>query len=177
MADPVMMNTGPMKMLGKVEGPDFLRIERAARALPGMTDLSDAKILMSNAHENSHVHFVFEARKSANRVDLRPTGDILLVLTPTERDMLQQRLEKAPGTSVSGKDFTNLSIAVREFRKRQLDVSLYRIELVQEGDLITAIFSDRQAVPGTLGIRTRVPGFEVAMEAPSGKVLSANFTR
>ena len=101
-------------------------------------------------------------------------------------------LAKTPGESMSnsvitGKDFELIEIAVPEARKRQLDLSLYRISVTEDDTIVDGkknhyfivSFIDAQAprVPTGPGNPGKLPGLEVKIDRATLAVVGAFFIR
>jgi hypothetical protein len=98
-------------------------------------------------------------------------------LTGSERAALEarlRRLEVLDKTSGSSLLAVQAALSLQRFKA---DLNQYKIRVVRDNELIVVIFTDKNLKPGTRGYTPGRPGFEVALEPPTLRVIRANFIR
>ena len=179
-----MTNPGPIQKLDNILGRHYLAIQDALKILePRQLKLADYEILVvvdADAEADGEVIILFgkEGERGAQEhfgVRRKPPRE----MDAAEVEALLSRLpEIKTAANILGPSLLAVQTAVAVFLNRtQQDLNAYKIEVVRDGDTVVVIFSDKDLVPGTRGIRVGRPGFEVAMRPSDLKVVRSQYTR
>ncbi|WP_419729604.1 hypothetical protein [Lichenicola sp.] len=79
--------------------------------------------------------------------------------------------------AIAGKYLEPIQIAVPEFQKHGYDIADYDIQLISDGSNVVVLFKKAGTPAGFRGSPRGFPGFEVELEAATGKIVRANFVR
>ena len=79
--------------------------------------------------------------------------------------------------AIAGKYLEPIQIALPEFQKHGNAIADYDIQLLSDGSNVVVLFKEAGIPAGIRGSPRGFPGFEVELEALSGKIVRANFVR
>lgn len=163
-----------LRVVDKIEGSAFLEIRRALQtvrsAQPNVTP--DRASLVEGARGLA-VIFKFPG----GSLLAVPHGSNVPLSGEETRRLMANAGESKPGKSVQGSNIALIELAAIEFaRKLPIDLHLYVISLVEEGSALVVIFKDVKASPRVRGSGGE-PGFEVAFDRASGRMVRSNFIR
>ena len=88
---------------------------------------------------------------------------------------------KAMEETISGRSFRAIEVAAAELARSNLDISLYRITVTEEGTSVVVIFIDANATGEEKkrfrGSPGNIPAFEVELGRDDLRVIRSNFVR
>ena len=168
-----MPNPGPVKVLDTMQGTSYLAIQAALKTLQRhKLDVTQRTIAVARDGEATVVILAGPGGQAGARVS--PEAE----LSAAEMEKLATARDKAPvQDSIQGSSFPAIRRGAEVFGQRVADLSPYRIALMNEGDSLVVVFTDKDAAPGGRGSSGTRPGFEVEMSARDLTVRRSNFIR
>jgi hypothetical protein len=79
--------------------------------------------------------------------------------------------------TISGRSLQAIEAALPLFRAKDLDISQYRVTVLDEGSIVTVLFDDPKTPPGWRGSGPGLRAFAVRLHADDFSVIDGTFQR
>lgn len=167
-----MATTGQIKVLESIRGSSYLASDPAMVILQRYSpDIAHGSIEVLQEGDSEFVVFTDGQRQLGVRA-----GKAEELNAQDLKALTSDRTRIKVVDTIQGSNFLAMRVAVEVFRRHDLDLIQYRIEVVRDGDSLVVLFTDKERRPGTRGSVGR-PGFEVAMDPIDRHVTRSNFVR